>query len=681
MIEGVSFLRYVVLILSVLLFSYYFGGFFVTGVDVSDYPNVVVSAVADVPDPENMDIKVFEEGKEYDVTYLGLVGKESSAKVDVIFVFDVTGSMGDEIRSMIRKSEDFADEIASGGFDYRFSLVTFRDRVVRGDYGFTSDVSTFKNWLSSLRAEGGGDTPENDLDALMYAMRLPARKDAQKVLILITDAPYHYRGDGTDWCSHTARDVREMMRRLGYSIYAIAPDSKQYRDLVIGFGKLFDIHSGKDFSEIVDEIAKAIKSQFRFSYTTIDRPSKSVVTFQVKAFYNGVDGRKEFKASGTYEVPPKPVVEEKEVEVTGYGVIDPTLPQNKAIVLARRAAEIDAKRQILEFIKGVKIDSETTVGDAMAGSDKIRSAVEGWVRGAEVVEEGIDRDFGMYYVKMKANFKYIVDKVSGKPTYTISSKANVFIARGVVIINKRMHPISRAVLMARRGAIVDAQRRLLEAIKGVHIDSKTTVEDLEETHDIVVAKVEGTVRGAVIIDEMKNHKSLSDIYRLGYYWVTMAVPLDKSGMDYLREKYGKFSGGSVVEVLKDYIKPKAEKEPTSWKEKRVGKVTRLVVDAEGKNVILLLTGYKLYSKEGKLVFTPEMVEKGIIPMRYAPTLEMAKSLARPGDRPYVVKALKVEEDSIYLDKDYDTLATIIYDYGVGKSGNIIIAGIKMKAEE
>ena len=630
-----------------------------------------------------MDIKVFEDGKKFDVTYLGLVGKESSAKVDVIFVFDITGSMGDEIKSMIRKSKDFADEIASGGFDYRFSLVTFKDEVVKGDYGFTSDVSTFKNWLSSLKAEGGGDTPENDLDAMMYAMRLPTRKDAQKVLILITDAPYHYKGDGTKWSHHTVEDVREMMRRLGYSVYAIAPDSKQYRDLVIGFGKLFDIHSGRSFSEIVDDIAKTIKSQFRFSYTTIDRPSKSVVTFEVKAFYDGVNGRKELRASGTYEVPPKPVVEEKEVEVTGYGVIDPTLPQSKAIVLARRAAEIDAKRQILEFIKGVKIDSETTVGDAMMSSDKIKSEVEGWIRGAEVLEEGVDKDFGMYYVKMKANFKYIVDKISGKPTYTISSKANVFIARGVVIINKRMHPISRAVLMARRGAIVDAQRRLLEAIKGVHIDSRTTVNDLEETHDVVVAKVEGTVRGAVVIDEMKNHKSLSDIYRLGYYWVTMAVPLDKSGMDYLREKYGKFGGKSVLEALKDYVKPetKESEKPAKWKEKKLGKVTELVVDAEGKNVILIMSGYKLYSKEGKLVFTPEMVEDGILPMRYVPTLEMAKRPASPDDRIYVVKALRVEGNSIYLDKDYDTLATIIYDYGVGKNGNIIIAGIRMKAEE
>ena len=317
----------------------------------------------------------------------------------------------------------------------------------------------------------------------------------------------------------------------------------------------------------------------------------------------------------------------------------------------------------------------------MVSSDEVKSAVEGWIRGAEVVEEGIDKDFGTYYVKMKANFKYIVDKISGKPTYTISSKANVFIARGIVVINKRMRPMSRAVLMARRGAIVDAQRRLLEAIKGVHIDAKTTVEDLEETHDIVVAKVQGTVKGAVIIDEMKKHKSLSEIYRLGYYWVTMAVPLDESGMEYLREKYGKFGGGSVVDALKDYVRPKVtEKKPSRWKEKKLGRVTKLVVNAEGKGVLLLLTGYKLYSKEGKLVFTPEMVKKGILPMKYAPTFEMAKKPVGTDDRIYVVKALKVEEDAIYLDKDYDTLATIIYDYKVGESGNIIVAGIKMKAK-
>ncbi len=428
--------QFLILISTVLL-----AGLFVTGVDVSDYPRIVVTAIADVPDPENMDLIVYEDSKKIeDIQYLGLVSSRKDAKVDVVFVFDITGSMGDEIEGMVEKSKDFADEISSAGFDYRLSLVTFRDEVVRGDYGFTTDVSEFKRWLSSLRASGGGDTPEAALDALMYAMRLPFRRDAQKILILITDAPYHHRDDGSGLSSYRPEDVRKMLSRFGFTIYAISPDTADYRNLVAGFGKIFDIHSSGGFSRIIDDIALTIRSQFMFSYKAVERSSGETVTFKVKAFYNGRKGRKVMEASGTYEVPPRPVVEEHEIVQEGCGTVDPNLPEQKAIVMARRAAELDAKRRILEYIKGIRIDSETTVENLMTTSDEIRSTVEGIVMGAKIVEERFEEDFGTYCVSVKVNYRYIVDKISGKPTYSISPLKGIVVARGVAIINKKLRP-------------------------------------------------------------------------------------------------------------------------------------------------------------------------------------------------------------------------------------------------
>ena len=55
--------------------------------------------------------------------------------------------------------------------------------------------------------------------------------------------------------------------------------------------------------------------------------------------------------------------------------------------MALRAAEIVAKRNLLEITKGVRIDSTTTVKDFAVESDVINSQVEGMVKGAQVVKQ------------------------------------------------------------------------------------------------------------------------------------------------------------------------------------------------------------------------------------------------------------------------------------------------------
>jgi len=55
--------------------------------------------------------------------------------------------------------------------------------------------------------------------------------------------------------------------------------------------------------------------------------------------------------------------------------------------MALRAAKLDAMRNILEAINGVRIDGSTIVRDYAVESDIIRSKVEGMIQGAEVVKQ------------------------------------------------------------------------------------------------------------------------------------------------------------------------------------------------------------------------------------------------------------------------------------------------------
>ena len=73
------------------------------------------------------------------------------------------------------------------------------------------------------------------------------------------------------------------------------------------------------------------------------------------------------------------------VRAKGYGFVDPKKPKGQARLLAERAAVVDARRNLLEILKGVHITSETVVEDYMTTSDLIVQRVEGIVKGARVV--------------------------------------------------------------------------------------------------------------------------------------------------------------------------------------------------------------------------------------------------------------------------------------------------------
>jgi hypothetical protein len=77
---------------------------------------------------------------------------------------------------------------------------------------------------------------------------------------------------------------------------------------------------------------------------------------------------------------------EQVIRATGSGAPNPDAPNIAAARLgAERAAKADALRNILEIIKGVRIDSETLVVNAMTQNDVIRTRVQGVVRGARTI--------------------------------------------------------------------------------------------------------------------------------------------------------------------------------------------------------------------------------------------------------------------------------------------------------
>ncbi|MDO9584927.1 MAG: hypothetical protein Q7I93_00405 [Syntrophales bacterium] len=76
------------------------------------------------------------------------------------------------------------------------------------------------------------------------------------------------------------------------------------------------------------------------------------------------------------------------IEAVGIGAPPANaIGKPQARPMALRAAELDAKRNLLEITKGVRIDSTTVVRDFTVESDIINSLVEGFIKGAQVVKQ------------------------------------------------------------------------------------------------------------------------------------------------------------------------------------------------------------------------------------------------------------------------------------------------------
>ncbi len=123
-------------------------------------------------------------------------------KLDLAWVVDVTGSMGDELRFIREELIDIVEQIrqAEQIDDVRIATIFYRDRgdqFVTKVQDFSDDLVQVQNDIEAQRASGGGDFPESVNAALYKAMRELSWRDEDTVrlLFLVADAPPHYYPD------------------------------------------------------------------------------------------------------------------------------------------------------------------------------------------------------------------------------------------------------------------------------------------------------------------------------------------------------------------------------------------------------------------------------------------------------------------------------------------------------
>lgn len=244
----------------------------ILGIDPSEYPLVKVSVVAETDagssgELTEADFEIIEDGVSKEITGFQF----TDTRADIAFVFDDSGSMWGEIAGMKEEVKNLTDTIEGQGIDTRYALVSFKD-VVEVDLPFTDDATELKSTVDDLWASGGGDFPEANFDAIEQAIDLDFRSDAQKVIVDITDALSHYRGDGSGISDYTLDEVATDLKEHGIAYFAVAPNyddpqaSKKNLATEVD-GRWMDIYDA-EFTLLLEDFLELVITSYILGYET-----------------------------------------------------------------------------------------------------------------------------------------------------------------------------------------------------------------------------------------------------------------------------------------------------------------------------------------------------------------------------------------------------------------------------
>ncbi|MEW6600995.1 MAG: retroviral-like aspartic protease family protein [Nitrospirota bacterium] len=132
-----------------------------------------------------------------------------SYAVDMVFCIDGTGSMGPIINGVKQAVKDFPQSVISSLEKkgklidtLRIKVIVFRDYYCDGDksmeisdfFVLPQEVDSFAEFVTRITVDGGGDEPENGLEAISLAMDSSWTKATTKqrhIIVVWTDASAH----------------------------------------------------------------------------------------------------------------------------------------------------------------------------------------------------------------------------------------------------------------------------------------------------------------------------------------------------------------------------------------------------------------------------------------------------------------------------------------------------------
>jgi len=226
--------------------------------------------------------------------------------LDLAFVVDTTGSMGDELEWLTRELRGIvrAAQRSAPGVSIRYGLIVYRDEgddyVVR-NYGFTNRQSQMVAWLRKQQANGGGDYPEAAAAALKAGASLDWRRGkGERLMFHIADAPPHDR-DARTYLAAAQQAAKNGVQVFGLGASGVAAESEYLMrqaavqtngryifltdDSGVGYGHAEPTISCYRVTKLNDLMVRVLRSEL--SGHRIEAPASAVIR-TVGSYRNGV---------------------------------------------------------------------------------------------------------------------------------------------------------------------------------------------------------------------------------------------------------------------------------------------------------------------------------------------------------------------------------------------------------
>lgn len=163
---------------------------------------------------DNFELYINNEKQTVGLTFIGdgvveveinSIQSDISNKVELAFIVDATGSMGDELEFLKDDLKDVIERVENdnSALDILTATVFYRDEgdsyLVKHS-GFTNEINATLNFINNQSAGGGGDFPEavhtalnETLNELQWSVNSKTR-----IAFLLLDAPPHYTAEIID---------------------------------------------------------------------------------------------------------------------------------------------------------------------------------------------------------------------------------------------------------------------------------------------------------------------------------------------------------------------------------------------------------------------------------------------------------------------------------------------------
>lgn len=259
-------------------------------IDASNFPRIELTVNVETADGIDgrlsaQDFRIYEDDARQEIVEMDF----STASLDLVVVFDDTGSMQGEIDAMQAGVEELTDELAAKEIDARYALVSFKDDP-EVDLRFTRDPRELKTAVDDLEAAGGGDRPEDAFGGIMTGLELSHRNDARPVFLTITDTSSHYRGETASEHPHMGRvsdslfstfdsagdsdyildEIATALADHDVSFVAVAPDLDHQKCSVKSLAGMVDglwtDIGERSFDTVLDRIITVLSSTYTLTY-------------------------------------------------------------------------------------------------------------------------------------------------------------------------------------------------------------------------------------------------------------------------------------------------------------------------------------------------------------------------------------------------------------------------------